>query len=87
MNSTTPTFRVEMKATGGAYTPAAWPTKHLGRPSDSTLAAYVESFEASTREGGVNAHLGAVTVWSAKVIRQSNSQVVASYTGPAFVAA
>jgi hypothetical protein len=79
MSSVTPTFRIEMSATGGYYTPAAWPTKHMGRPSDATLASYVESFEVSTREGGVNAHLGAVTVHKATVIRQSNGEAVASY--------
>lgn len=78
--TSTPTYRIEMVATGGSYTPAAWPTKHLGRPGPSSLLLYVSTFEASTREGGVNAHLGAVTVKSAKVIRQSTGEVVAEYT-------
>lgn len=77
--SVTPTFRVELHVLGSVYTPQAWPTKHAGRPSDATLKAYVEEFEASTRSGGVNAHLGEEFVMDAKVVRQSNGEVVATY--------
>jgi len=82
--STTPTFRCEMNISRGSMTPLAWDTKHAGRPSDATLKAFVEHFEASTRQGGVNAHLGPTVVWSAKVIRQSTGDTVASYQGPLF---
>lgn len=80
-------YRIEMQATGGYYTPARWDTKHAGRPTDLTLARHIELFEASTREGGCNAHLGAVTVTSAEVIRQADATVVAAYTRPALAAA
>jgi hypothetical protein len=68
-----------MHVLGSHYTPMAWPTKHAGRPSDEALRAYVEGFEASTREGGVNAHLGEEFVLDARVVRQSNGEVVATY--------
>ncbi len=68
-----------MTISRGACTPAGWDTKHAGRPSDVTLKNYVEKFEASCRPGGCNAHLGPTVVWSAKVIRQSTDEVVATY--------
>lgn len=86
MSSITPTFRVELRVIGSHWTPAAWPTKHAGRPSDATLAAYVASLEASTRPGGVNAHLGETVVRTAKVVRQSTGDVVATYEAPLFAA-
>jgi hypothetical protein len=78
--SITPTFRVEMKLLGSAPVVCSWPTKHVGRPSDTTLAQYVRDFENSTMPGGVNEHLGAEFVDSAVVIRQATGEVVATYT-------
>jgi hypothetical protein len=75
----TPTFRIETRLLGSIATPAVWPTKHLGRPSDSTLATWVRDFEASTEPGGVNEHLGAEFVTAARVIRQATGETVASY--------
>ena len=72
-----------MTASCGLCTPSAWDTKHAGRPSDSTLKAWVEHFEASTKTGGCNAHLGATVVWSAKVVRQATGETVATYKQPA----
>ena len=86
-SSRTPAHRVEFTATGGYYTPQAWPAKYIGRPSDTTLARWVEDFEAATREGGVNAFLGETAVWSAQVVHQSTGDVVATYRGPAFAVA
>lgn len=51
----------------------------LGRPSDKKLASYVEKFEQSTREGGVNHHLGEITVPRADVYDQRERVVVATY--------
>lgn len=84
--SITPTYRIEFRATGGYHTPSAWRAEY-GRPSAASLARWVESFEASTREGGVNAHLGVTTVWSARIVRQATGAVVADYAGPAFAMA
>lgn len=88
----TPTFRVEYLAVrlrdGRRFRQSqAWPTKHAGRPSDDTLAGFVEVHEASTAPGGVNAHLGHELISEARVIRQSSGAVVAAYQAPAFAVA
>lgn len=75
----TPAYRVEIEVEGFYFTPAAWPTKDAGRPSDANLAAYVKVLEDSTREGGVNAHLGVTTVRSAQIVRQADAEIVASF--------
>lgn len=86
--STTPAYRYEMVTTGGSQTPGAW---YVGRrcghgsPTNVNLTKYVKAFEESTKQGGVNAHLGTTVVFSAKIIRQSTQEVVATYRGPSFV--
>jgi len=82
--SLTPTYRVEFRIAGSYWTPSAWNVKRDGRPTDEKLATYVADLEASTREGGCNAHLGATVVFGATIVRQSDDEVVASYTGPMF---
>lgn len=82
--STTPTFAVTAMyyhANGGRWgsTPYGWDSKREGRPSDATLARHVAAFEASTRQGGANAHLGAATVLRARVVRQSTGETVGVY--------
>ena len=79
----TPTYRLELTATGGTYTPSAW----SGRATAARLAHYIADFEASTRSDGVNAHLGIVHVWNAQIVRQADDEVVATYASNlAFVA-
>ena len=73
-----------MTISRGYTTPTGWDTKHAGRPSDATLKAHVERFEASCQPGGVNSHIGPLVVWSAKIIRQSTGEVIATYKGPLF---
>jgi hypothetical protein len=86
--STTPTYRLQITVAGrGAYGPQAWNTKAYGRPSAATLATQVAAFEASTREVGYNAHLGAETVLRARVVHQFTGETVATYTAPAFAVA
>lgn len=80
MTSHTPTYRVELRLLGSHATPAAWPTKHAGRPTDATLARYVADFEESTRPGGVNEHLGEEFVIGAEVVRQATGETVATFT-------
>lgn len=82
--SVTPTYRIEFRIAGSYWTPSAWNVKRDGRPTEDRLAQYVNDLEASTREGGVNAHLGEQVVLSAKVVRQSTGEVVASYAKPMF---
>lgn len=80
--TTTPTFRLEMQDANPYhnYSGQRWDTKNAGRPNDANLAKDIAHFEASTREGGCNAHLGEITITKATVIRQSNNEVVATYT-------
>jgi hypothetical protein len=85
----TPAWVVEIRTDGrGGYTPAPWNVRSqpnrpgYGRPTDANLAAYVARFEASTRPGGVNAHLGAETVRRAWVRRNGawgTGETVARY--------
>lgn len=73
------TYAVSMQVPGYAYSVAAWPTKHCGRPSEERLATYIADFEKSCAPGGCNAHLGVQTVKSARIFRQSTGDVVATY--------
>ena len=82
--SITPTFRLEMTVPGKYITPSGWDTKHAGRPNNETLRKHIDHFETSCKPGGVNAHLGIMVVSSARVVRQSNDEVVAEYKQPAF---
>lgn len=90
--SRTPAYIVEMEAVGSdgqryAYTPAPeWHSRKRGaraadgQPRDcAALAACVRRFEASTLPGAVNAHLGAQTVVSARVVRQLDREVCSTY--------
>lgn len=84
--STTPRYRLELKGTGGTFPPQSWNKRAGGplTPTDAELRRWVESFEASTRKGGSNAHLGPTVIWSAQVVRQKDGQVIARYSGPLF---
>jgi hypothetical protein len=72
-------------------TPMEWRTKSAtnrpgyGKPTAENLKAFVERFEASTKPGGCNDHLGLSIVTSAKIVRQATKEVLATYTGPSFV--
>ena len=57
-----------------------------GRPTTENLKAFIKKFEDSTKPGGVNEHLGTTVVTSAFIKDQATGQVLASYTGPAFIA-
>lgn len=64
-----PAYRIEFVVYGPTYfTPQAW-NKAAGRPTDKNLAAFVATIEAQED----------VTIAEATIIRQSNSDVVASY--------
>jgi hypothetical protein len=79
----TPTFRLEVQVVGDygrtgyatVWTAQAW----RGRATVARLVDWVKGMEASTREGGVNAHLGETTIRSAEIIRQSTGDTVATY--------
>jgi hypothetical protein len=82
--STTPSHRIvssQVSAVDGVaigMTSVAW-RSHYGRVSQKSLARYVAQLEQSTQAGGCNAHLGAITVVEARVIRQSTNSVEAHY--------
>lgn len=84
---------VEMTITNAAgklaiCTPSEWRSKTrrqlpgMGTPNAANLGRYIEGFEASTRAGGPNAHLGTQTVVSARIVRQSTGEVLASFPTP-----
>jgi hypothetical protein len=56
-----------------------------GRPTAENLKAYVEHFEASTKEGECNSHLGVTVVFSAFIKDQRTGETLATYRGPSFV--
>lgn len=86
---------VEMTSTTASgtfkHTPSEWRSRKqgqipsYGKPTAENLKAYVEHFEASTKEGGCNAHLGLTVVFSAFIKDQRTGAVLATYRGPSFV--
>jgi hypothetical protein len=85
--SSTATHRIEFYAfnltTGHRHSlTESWRTKVYGRPGSVSVGRFVAAYEASTRPGGVNAHLGAEIVLSASVIRQATWAVEATYVRP-----
>jgi hypothetical protein len=82
MRDTTSKYVVHIVEAGLAQgLPISWNCKRDGRPTDANLAKYVEAYEASTRRGGMNEHLGATTVMNAR-INELGGATVAAYTDP-----
>lgn len=86
MRDTTPTYVVRIFDGRYGYTPSAWrvtsktQVRADGRPTADNLKRYVESFEASTRPGGANAHLGETKILRATITRNfPGAQPVATY--------
>jgi hypothetical protein len=85
MRDTTPTYVVQISDGVHYYTASAWrvtsrtQVRADGRPTTANLKRYVESFEASTRPGGVNAHLGETTVKRARINHNITGTLVAEY--------
>ncbi len=63
----TPTYRVEITAKAN-YTALSWNSKRSGRPTDANLASLMALFDND--------------IDGAEVIRQSNGEVVATWTRP-----
>jgi hypothetical protein len=77
-------YAVSVTVPGYSYSLAAWRCKQSGRPTEANLTAYIEAFEASTRPGGANAHLGEQRVTSAYIkVNEYNGRTVAKYQAPA----
>lgn len=70
-------------------TPSAWNVRGRrgrqgdGMPTPANLTAHVVELEASTRPGGVNAHLGPIAVRAARIVDQMNGRTVATFENPA----
>jgi hypothetical protein len=78
-------YQVRIFSPAHNYSPASWNCRRDGRPTDANLARYVESFEASTRPGGVNAHLGETRILRAVIaVNEYGGDVVARYSAPLF---
>lgn len=81
----TPKYRLEMQLVGFLNTSSVWDVtsrgmiKGKGKPTADNLRKEVEAFEASTRPGGVNAHLGPIKVSRAEIIHQKSGATVAQY--------
>lgn len=83
--TTTPAYVVQIADGRYRYAGSAWVVATDGKPTEANLRRYVESFEASTRPGGANAHLGEVRVLRASIRRNVPAgQTVATYQAPAF---
>lgn len=85
--SLTNTYRVEFREVGSmGITPLSWRCNESGRPSNETLAAYVDSLEKSSLPGGVNYHptVGEIVVRHAWITHQATGDVVATYNQPMF---
>ena len=75
-------YAIQLVVPGYRYSPACWNCRRNGRPTAANLIRYIESFEASTRPGGCNAHLGETRVSSAYIrLNEYAGQVVASFNG------
>ena len=86
----TPAYRVECTATGYGLTPMAWhvaPRGQMvgagyGKPTTANLEKFVADLNASFQPGGVNPLPGCRVV-TARIVRQSDGQVMARYPTPA----
>ena len=76
---------MEMTIDNGRCTPMGWDVngRHgyqgKGKPNAENLKKYVEAFEASTKPGECNGHLGVTKVLAAQIVKQSTDDVVATY--------
>ena len=92
--TSTPTYRMELEerrtaSSNPAVTRMAWDCRSKGRPTDANLERYVLAYADSLKAGGVNMHLsqslGHMPIpHSARIVRQSTGQVVASWEAATF---
>lgn len=78
-------FVVSYQVDRGSWTPGEWRVRArrsvpgMGTPNAVNLKAHVAFVEASTQPGGVNAHLGATKILSAKIVDQWSGETVATF--------
>ena len=81
-NSDIPLYRLEMIASNGSvFTPIKWPVDEFarngeGKPIWDELDEFVKSFEESLKPGGDNHQLGHEFVLDARIIHQSDGEIV-----------
>ena len=84
-NSDIPLYRLEMTGCSGTvFTPIKLPVDGFARNGDGKpiwdeLDEFVKSFEESLKPGGDNHQLGHETVLDARIIRQSDGQIVVQW--------
>jgi hypothetical protein len=78
----TPKYVVEVEVSGPyRHTRAPW-RREYGRPNAIDLGKYVAKFEASTRPGGANEHIGPTTVLRARIkLNVAGGATVATFEG------
>lgn len=83
--SKTVRYVVSVTADRGVWTNAEWRSKvrgtlpGFGRPTAENLRNYCVALERSTSAGGVNAHLGATQILSARVVDTATDDILATY--------
>jgi hypothetical protein len=88
--ATTNLYRVELVSNRDTerLTPASWYIRSAlrqgrpngyGAPTPANLRKYVQRFEASTKPGGANAHLGETRIVLARIVNQDTNETVAEY--------
>ena len=81
-NSDMPLYRLEMIASNGSVlTPIKWPVCGVarignGKPNWDELDDFIRAIEESLKPGGDNHQLGLDSVRIARIIRQSDGEIV-----------
>lgn len=87
MNSTTPTYRVEVTA-NKSLSDFAWHGRQDGRATEANLEKWRQGYNTSFQVGGVNGPRTGddiiVHISSARLIHQNTGKLVAATNAPAF---
>ena len=81
-NSDVPLYRLEMTGCSGTvFTPIKWPVDGVARNDDGDpnwdeLDNFIRAFEKSLRPGGDRHQLGLDSVGTARIIRQSDGEIM-----------
>ncbi len=86
-NSGIPLFRLEMKGCSGTvFTPIKWPDDEVAQnddadPNRDELDDFIRAFEESLEPGGDNHQWGLDAISDARIIRQSDGEIVVYWSG------
>lgn len=78
-------YTVEVTTDKGYWTPSEWRMRRQGQiPADGkasteNLKKWALAFEASTQPDGVNAHIGATKILTARIKDQRTGEILATY--------